>query len=34
MGIKSNKQQGRIYLDPLSLGSAEILTLAGSPVQT
>ena len=34
MGIKSNKQQGRIYLDPLSLGSSEILTLAGSPVQT
>lgn len=34
MGIRSNKQQGRIYIEPLSFGSAEILVLSGSPVQT
>lgn len=33
MGIKSNKQQGRIYVSPLSL-TGEIIVLAGSPAQT
>lgn len=33
MGIKSNKQQGRIYVSPLSI-QGEIIVLSGSPVQT
>ena len=33
MGLKSNKQWGRIYVDPLSL-QGEIIVLSGSPVQT
>ena len=33
MKIKSNKQQGRIYVSPLSV-QGEISVLAGSPVQT
>lgn len=33
MGIKSNRQQGRIYISPLSM-SGEIVVLSGSPVQT
>ena len=33
MGIKSNKQQGRIYVSPLSI-HGEIIVLSGSPVQT
>ena len=33
MGIKSNKQWGRIYVAPLSL-QGEIIVLSGSPVQT
>ena len=33
MGLKSNKQWGRIYVAPLSL-QGEIIVLSGSPVQT
>lgn len=33
MGIKSNKQQGRIYVTPLSV-QGEIIVLSGSPAQT